>query len=148
MAGRRRTASKLAYSALFMVVALSCSIRFVAKDQARSGNGGRSAPLLDRLLTFRSPHELGRRRATINVGAFLQLERVGASLGQSLRAELHNLGKLQGLFQFLGLTSPTNANEANARRVVLELLGVRPFRLAGLGDHHDVAVATRDTPGH
>src|SRR5262249_56045529 len=111
------------------------------------GNGEGRRKSQGRLLTFRGPHELGRRCATINVGALFQPERLRACLRQSLRAQFDDLVEFQGLSQFLALASPADANETHAGRVVLELLGVRPFRVAGLGDHHDVVVATTGNAG-
>ena len=49
-------------------------------------------------------HQFGGRRATIEVGALLYLQGLGAGLGQRIGGELHDLGELKGLSQLFALS--------------------------------------------
>src|SRR5882724_447492 len=89
----------------------------------------------------RALHQFGGWRATIEVGALLYLQGLGAGLGQRIGGELHDLGQLEGLSQLFALSPPTDFDVAHTGCVVLELLGVRAFTLAALHDHQHVLVA-------
>src|SRR6267378_5791443 len=94
----------------------------------------------------RTLHQFGGRRTTIEVGALLYVQRLGAGLGQCIGGELHDLGQLKGLSQLFALSPPPDFDVAHTGCVVLELLGVRAFTLAALHDHQNILVAAgRDT---
>src|SRR6267143_5315736 len=94
----------------------------------------------------RTLHQFGGRRTTIEVGALLYVQRLGAGLGQCIGGELHDLGQLKALSQLFALSPPPDFDVAHTGCVVLELLGVRAFTLAALHDHQNILVAAgRDT---
>src|ERR1051325_5576824 len=86
-------------------------------------------------------HEFGGRRATIKVGALLYLQGLCPGLRQRIRGELHDFIQLEGLSQFFPPAPPTDSHIADTGRVVFELLSVRSFLPAALGDHQNVVVA-------
>src|SRR5262249_50358820 len=99
------------------------------------------------LLLFCQLHRLSRRGAAVRVCPLLERQGLGPDLRHFLGSELCDLDQVEYLLGAFAFAPPADANVAEAGRVVFELLSIRPFFFAELGDHQNLFVAALGNAG-